>query len=338
MPPYIISGVWEVGKVLVLGGSRGAGKTAFETWMRASVMKAEPFLGRETFAPDWWGIIIIDRDSDTHRHWWKAAGIEPPPYYCLAEDPTYDDEFLIRASTHDFKDPAKLFRFLDCCIDKLNPPPGGALTIDVANPFTGSALADYMVSFSRGVALSRLAKRRQLGLLLIMHGGKQKRQDTYARLTDRIISNTGFLGAVHTVSYITTFEESVRPGLQEFVWEPHEGPGELFALHRLRDSGLFEVVDSRYIMDKVEQVKGAQSQPETIEDEIPYGCNLILSWIPVDSEGVFITTEIIKQRMEQSQLGLGARTVERYLAVMEDKGLIFRYKEQRGKWQRKAEA
>lgn len=234
--PDLVSGVVQCGEVCLIGGSRGVGKTALDTWIRQLVSRGEPFLGHHTIAPPWWGLVILDRSTKDRRAWCESAEIEMPPAYCLMDDETVDPLSFVSLTK------SGAFKYLDKWIDGLNPPPGAYLSIDPGNLFSGDDKFSYYTALGCGLALSRIAKTRQIGIIAYMHGGKQKAQDSYLRLTDRIIGSTGFLGSVGTVCYLASREETNDNNLQWFSIESHHAEPELWKLRRT-PSGLFEIAE-----------------------------------------------------------------------------------------------
>lgn len=241
--PDIVEGIFPSCELHLISGSRGAGKTGWEVGMQQAVMSGQPFMGRQTWRPPLWPVLIFDRSARDRLEWWKAAGMEPPPYYCLTDDPHLTPETLLTQS------PKESLAMLTRCLDQLDPPPGSAITIDVANFIAGDANLSYRSGFAHGWALSKIAKERQITPFALMHGGKQKAGHQYLRLTDRTIACTGFMGAANAFAYIATREETIalndpqvmdinRPDAQVFEWEPRKGPTERFVLGRA-ENGLF---------------------------------------------------------------------------------------------------
>lgn len=234
--PDLVSGVMQCGEVCLIGGSRGVGKTALDTWIRSLVASGESFLGHATNVPPWWGLVILDRGKQDRAAWCQKAGIAMPPAYCLMDDPDIDPLSFVKLTK------TGAFKLLNQWIDRLSPPPGGYLSIDPGNLFSGDDKFSYYTALGCGLMLSRIAKERQIGILAYMHGGKQKAQDSYLRLTDRIIGSTGFLGSVGTVCYLASREETNDVNLQWFSIEAHHSEPELWKLRRT-PSGLFQIAE-----------------------------------------------------------------------------------------------
>jgi len=324
--PPVIEGILNTGEVMLIGGSRGSGKTALVAWMAKAVLTGQPFLGHKTYQPTAWLTAIIDRSPDIQKVWWERAGLGdgPGPYYCMTEDLTPGQLFKQSA---EMKNPQGLLDVLRYILDKLDPPEGAVVNIDVINPFAGNVAHGYMNGFCHGWSISFEARRRKITIIGCMHGGKPKRFDNYPRLTDRIIANSGFLGTVDTVSYLATYSEIKEKGHQEFVWEPHLGIGESFLLKRTED-GLFGVVDRKELA-QIEQAV------ETIEDETPRRWDIYLPWIPVEGDPAHMSTAEITRRAFAPPHCIPDRTVRYDLAAMEKRGLLIRFNDERGKWQRR---
>lgn len=335
--PDLVEGVFKQGEVHLIGGSRGAGKTAFECWLAKHVLKGDDFLGHKTNPPAWWGALVLDRDMDQRLVWWSRCGVGKLPYFSLFEDPLFSPNAMIEASAKTGSDPGWMFRLLERALQTLKPPQGGVLTIDVCNPFAGHHAQAYLMGLAYGQALRVLAKSYGITVLGLMHGGKIKSRDTYIRLTDRIIASSGFLGACDTVCYLTTLEESQVKHCQEFVWEPHLAPAEHFILKRTSD-GLFQIVDSDIAVELGQAETKAlamapEDRPETWKDR----WGTYLPWIPPEGGGVSISTEEVIRRAFALPVRISQRTAERDLFDMEKAGLISRYQGLRGRWQRKEE-
>jgi hypothetical protein len=324
----VIEGILNTGEVMLVGGSRGSGKTAFTAWMAKAVTTGQPFLGHRTHRPTAWLTAITDRSPDVQREWWQRAGLNggPGPYYCMTEDVTPKQ---LADQSNQMQRTQGVIDVLCYILDKLAPPKGAVVNFDVINPFAGNVGLGYMNGFTHGWSIGHEARSRDIAIIGDMHGGKPKRYDNYPRLTDRIIANSGFLGTVDTVSYLATYSETRERGHQEFVWEPHLGPGESFLFKRT-DEGLFGLVDRKELA-QVEQAV------QTIEDENPR-FNLYLGWIPPEGSDVYISTAVIKERAQKPPLEIAPRTVDRDLAIMEDRGLLVRFQGERGKWQHKVAA
>lgn len=325
--PAIIEGIWETGEVLLLGGSRGCGKTALTAWLTQKVLTGQEFLGHPTTSPSAWATIVVDRDSSLQRFWWRRAGLGdgPGPCYCICDDLSPED--LLKQAQYESSRPEKLYELLCYAVSKVDPPPGSVLVIDVVNPFAGHTNLGYIEGFVRGWSLGHIARSRRIGILGVMHGGKQKRLDTYIRYTDRIIANTGFLGAVNTISYLTTLEESAARGYQEFEWDPHTEKAERFILDRTED-GLFKVIDAK-TAKQIQEVSVAISDVEQVR------WSVYLAWVPAEGADAFITTAEIVRRATAPPFGFSKRTVERDIGLLEESGLLIRHQGQRGRWQKR---
>lgn len=312
--PNLVEDIFPACQVHLIGGSRGAGKTALEVWMASHILKGQDFLGHKTNKPPAWGALILDRGDEDRLAWWKAAGIEPLPYYCLTKDKHMTPEALIAMT------PAQCIRFLQQKLNELELPLGAVLTVDVANFFAGNSNLGYQSSFAHGWALTKIAADKQLTILALMHGGKQKGPDErYVRATDRIIAGTGFLGAVCTVSYLTTPEEVASPvKIQELSWEPHHHPAETFKLLRTEE-GLFRLLEL-----------GDEFKLKAKED-VEYDDYLV--FFPLVGSGAYVTTaEVIEKAIDL--WNFAPITIKRAIARLEAEGKIVKFKDERGKWQK----
>jgi hypothetical protein len=214
-------------------------------------------------------VLIFDRSAADRLDWWKLAGMEPLHYYCLTDDPNLTPRKLIEQS------PRESIEMVEQAIDQMEPPPGGVITIDVANFIAGDANLSYRSGFGHGWALSKIAHQRQVTIFALMHGGKQKAGHQYLRLTDRTIASTGFMGAANAFAYITTREETIaiadpqvmdlggRADLQIMEWEPRKGSTERFVLGRLA-SGLFDCLGNQHLTAKREIDPVAQQRLNAI--------------------------------------------------------------------------
>lgn len=319
----LVEQIFPPGQVHLIGGSPGSGKTAFVIWMASLIMRGEPFLSRPTNPPQSWHTLIIDRDSDAHRLFWLAAGeTSMPPYYCLTEDPEMKPEMM--AVNHD---DAKSYGLLLRALDKLNIQAGGVLIVDVVNFFSGDYRQGWGNGFIAGWQLNKLARDRGITILGIMHGGKQKKFDSYLRLIDRMIANSGFLGAVGTKAYLASEEESgIGEGIQLFSWQSHYWPTETFRLRRT-PSGLYEMVE------KVSVAVGQEAQEGRGEEERPERWDLYLAWFPPEGARNYLPTFTFLSNAEK--LGISKRTAERDIERMQKAGLIVKWQGKRSAWQAK---
>lgn len=324
--PALVDRIYIFGEVNVIGGPTGAGKTAFEVWMQSQVLRGEPFLGRQTTRPPWWGVIATDRSMLARRLFWKAAGMEELPYFCLPEAPDAEANELVRTLLQDDLSSMKLLRGI---LDKLKPERGGVVTIDVGNLWAGDSRLSYKNGFAHGFVLGRVAQQYGLTLLLVMHGGKQRKHDAYLRLVDRIIASTGFLGAVGTLSYLTSREESSIDGLQEFQWQSHYHPAETFFFKRTSE-GLFEMADPEQY-EKKPKPGSEKEEPRTVEWRDRW--ERYLPWFPPLGAESYLPTMEYLRRCEEADVP--RRTAERDLEDMEGAGVILRRNGERGKWQRR---
>lgn len=319
----LIEDIFPCGEVHSIAGSSGAGKTRFEVWMAWHIMQGLPFLNRPTHAPPWWGTLVIDRNAEARREAWEACGLkmDEEKTYCLTEDEEASPDILESLSDRQAE-----MAILDRGLKKLNPPPGGVLTIDVATIFTGDQRHGYHKGFGRGWKLGKIARKLRITILALMHGGKQKKVDTYLRSVDRTIANSGFLGAIGTKTYLCSPEETDGhdEDIQEYCWQSHHAPTEVFHIRRRRDSGLYEFVGQVH--------KGG------IIDGAPQWCerwDSYLAWLPMEGSGESMTTEQIVMRAAQPGLKWPKRNVERDLSELKEKGFITLYQGVRGRWQRK---
>lgn len=302
--PDLVEDWFKVGTANVIGGSHGAGKTAFEVWMEKRILSRESFLGHATHVPPFWGVIIIDRDSSDRRAWWERAGMEPLPYYCLTEDPKFNSRKL------DNMKPGEFFEFITEKVDAWKAPPGSAVTLDVMTPFSGNTKDSYMSGFNRGAQISRYALERQYTLVGNMHGGKQIQGNQYLRAIDRTIANAGFLGSVGTVSYLTTKEESNLQGQQEFYVSPHQAKSERIVLDRT-ENGLYTV-----------------AQEETLDTDLKV---LHLMPLGADVQRAQIMAKADAENVPDA-LRIPERTVDRALTRLQKQGFIVNVG--RGLWRR----
>lgn len=317
----LVEDIFIPGEAHLIGGCSGSGKTAFEVWMEKTILDGEPFLGKVTNLPSWWGVFIADRSAQARLDFWRAAGMEALPYYCLTEDLGLSPRTLFaHADGEKWED----FAILEKGIAKLKPPKGGVLTIDVANFFVGDFRQGYAKSFAKGWGLNRLAADLGITILCLMHGGKPKKLDGYLRMVDRIIGSSGFLGAIGTKSFLATPEETEggQPGQQDFCWQSHHAPTEHFRLGRTAE-GLFELVEAF-----TPQTGGGDMAVKTQERWQTY-----LDWMPPQGASNYLPTMEIMNRVLIPPFNYSKRTAERDLAAMEEKGLIVRFKGAKGKWQ-----
>lgn len=314
--PDLVEDIFPACQVHLIGGSRGAGKTAFECWMAKHIMGGQDFLGHKTNRPPFWGALIIDRGEEDRLAWWAAAGLEPMPYYCLTRDKNMTPDSLLGMT------PRECIRFINLRIDDMKIPEGGVLTVDVANFFSGNFQMGYQSAFAHGWSLTKIAADRKITIIGIMHGGKQRGPDErYVRATDRIIAATGFLGAVATVSYLTTTQETDGP-FQEYTWEPHHHPPETFRLSRTEE-GLYRLVTPS------EEFK---LKPKAQVERDDY-----LAFFPLVGSGSYTTTaEVIEKVIDL--WGFAPITIKQNLAKLEAEGKIIHYNGERGKWQKGSKA
>lgn len=308
----LVEDIFPAHEVHILGGAPGSGKSAFMAWMMSHILEGREFLGHATNPPPWMGVFIVDRDAKAQKQFWEAAGLGEVPYYCLTEDETLSPWTL---AAHD--DGKAEYNILLRGLDALKPPKDGCLIIDVANYFSGDSRASYNKGFSRGWAISKLARKESLTMFGVMHGGKQKKHDAYVRLVDRTIANSGFLGATSTLSYLASKEETDKGGLQDFAWQSHYAPSEAFSLKRT-ETGLYEL--AREVVE-----------PATARNSERW--DFYLNWIPMEGSGNSWATSQILMRAAQPDLNWSPRTVHRDLAQMLEQGLLVQSDGQRGRWQ-----
>lgn len=317
--PWIVSDIFPPRGVHLIGGATGAGKSAFEVWLCSHVLAGRPFLGHATNPPPFWGAIVFDRGAEDRLSWWKTAGLSGLPLYCIGDDPRMTPELLDAHRTV-----KKRIELLEIALDRIGAPPGGVVTIDTANYFSGESRLGYANAFAAGWALAKLARQRDLTFIALMHGGKQVagHDNRYVRLTDRIIASTGFLGACDTLCYLTSEEESGSRGFQEFAWRPHHMKGESFKLGRTPE-GLFTVHHAEPL--SYEAIAAAQKPKAEVNLED------YLVFVPPKATGDYITTKDLIDRA-MSTWGVSESTVQRARAALETTGKIIRWHGIRGRW------
>jgi hypothetical protein len=211
--------------------------------------------------------------------------------------------------------PERSLDMLRRCIDELDPPAGGVITIDVANFFAGDASLSYRSGFAHGWAINKIAAERQLTTFAVMHGGKQRMGQQYFRLTDRTIAGTGFMGTAEGFAYIATREETLvlddpdvldlQPdkNLQAFEWEPRGGGTERFIFGREQPSGLFTFL------------KGPSDIPKKrIEPTVQVRLDEIVAYMPKSGE--------IDGAQLRIDLGIAKATFSRDINTLIDLGQI----------------
>lgn len=322
--PDIVEGVFPSGHLHLISGSRGAGKSSWEIWMEKSVLSGQPFMGRKTWRPPFWGVLIFDRSSADRLQMWERAGMEPLLYYSLTDDPTLTPEKLLHQT------PAQSLTMLSNAIDQMEPPCGSCITIDVANFFAGDANLSYRSGFAHGWAIAKMAHRRQLTIFALMHGGKQKAGHQYLRLTDRTIASTGFMGTANAFAYITTREETSiladpqvmdmgsRTDLQVFEWEPRRGPTERFILGR-NEAGLFVCLSSPNV---------SQDRNKCIEPAVQERLESILQFIRISEE------DELEGIVIKAHLGIPKATFSRDVNTLVDSGKLMAIRRGRGMFYR----
>jgi len=335
----LVEDIFTPGEAHLIGGAPGSGKTAFETWLCEHVLRGEDFLGRRTSLPPWWGAFIIDRGMEARQSFWESIGIkgmpfkdapEDPaeqgiiPYYCLTEDPTLNPTALANLMESRGWNPT---RWLHSKVQEMAPPRGGVLTIDVANFFGGDARLGYDKAFVSGWGFNKIARDFGITILALMHGSKQKSQDNYVRLIDRIIASTGFLGAVGTIGYLTSYQEANEGGLQLFEWQSHYCKAQRFKLRRT-ELGLFEMAAE---VDLFEERPEQPGFPKGYSER----WDVYLPWFPPEGAANYLPTMEIMKRALYPPINFSKRTVARDLDLMEEAGIIVRFKGERGKWQRR---
>lgn len=321
---WLVERIFSPGEVHLIGGAPGAGKTAWEVWLRSHIERGLPFLGHATHRPPAWHTIIFDRSSRDRRYWWQQGGIVDPVYYCLTEDGELTLGQIAKMTR------ASLFALVERLIREVwQLPRGSVVTVDVANMLAADSRSSYLAAWTSGVQLGRLAEECGITILALMHGAKQVGDNAarYVRPTDRMIAGTGFLGAVGTRAYLMSLKESGDHGWQDFGWEPHHHRPQEFRFQRT-ENGLFAPWHSRERDTETETRDAKDLGPEDL-----------LIFFPVDGDGYLSTGDAIKQFQTKHGVPPHKRTLERWIEKLDVRGLLVPYRDKdgreiQGKWVR----
>lgn len=202
----------------LIGGPMGAGKTCLEMSLMKAAMEGKSWLGKKTSRPERWVQIVTDRGMGNREYWAGVYGIDlpgPDATYCVDDNvkdrPKFgSDSVMVRVKAS--------VAWLAKKLEMLKPHPKGVVTIDVATPFFAPSQSDYSTGFWTTKDLKEVFAEFPSCYLLLTHGGKYRKFDAAARLVDRIIGNTGTLGQMDTLSYISSPDEATDLKIQDAQW------------------------------------------------------------------------------------------------------------------------
>jgi hypothetical protein len=308
-PDDIIPGFLTRNRIHLLGGSPHAGKTTLAAHIGRCLLKGEPILGLEALTPvkvPYFGMIFTDRPPRENLQWFALEGIGDCPYYSFLKQVGLDSVYDLA-----YKTPAPGFHLFRHCLDALKAPEGGVVFVDVFAPtFTGRSLFDANTVHRNMTLNQQLIETRKLTILASVYGAKQvtDTKQRYLRHEDRIIGAAPLRGCASSVLYLTTEPESGELGYQELTIVPRGANARIVVKVTRQENGLYRALS----ID--EEAEAVQS------DEVGRALTLLACIDEADTT----TATIVSNAM--TMYGISRATINRYLAVLLDKGAIVRSK------------
>lgn len=215
----LVEGLFPAGRIHLLGGAAGAGKTTLMAWMLKKMQEGEELFGQPSRAPRG-GIYYIaaDQQWEDYAKVIEKSGLRIEDYYSFADD--------LQMSHKRFSapDPLPLLKF---AVDQINPRPDSVVVIDIFGLFLGKDLRAYRDIMGFMWEYSRWCKDRQITIFGSVHAGKQKTGDKerYVRLFDRVMGGGPMRGACSTACYLASKEETgIELGFQQLEITPRLAP------------------------------------------------------------------------------------------------------------------
>lgn len=223
-----IPGIMNHGNLIYMAGASGVGKTIMLADMLARMRDGRPFCGHPTNRPTDFYYLAADRDWSTYAAAFASAGFSDIKRYVLAEDPEFDPRKWKRGEA---------FKFLDRCLNILDPCRGAIVIIDPAAPLfvQGSTNDNWDVAISTH-NFRRECRQRDISLICTANVVKQKQEGTYTRPQDRIAGSGAFVAYSDTQIYMERDEE----GILTFGWVPRMHAPEEFQFFFNTTTRLFE--------------------------------------------------------------------------------------------------
>ena len=276
-PPDVIPKILLGGSVNLLAGASGVGKTALLASMMVKLRDNQPVFGRQPNPVPRIGVLSIDRSwAQSSAHWYRLAGWEDIPHYCIQDDQSFNIDLLGNRS--------KRLDILKRCLDQLDRlyglPFGSLIIIDPAAAFLGGNLMDYDACMVACSKLRRLALQRGVTFIGAVHASKQKnnKKEQYRRLQDRIMGSAAQLGFTDSQLYLASPEE-IGERFYTFLWNSHHAKPEVFPLERSED-GLF-VPQGQGVVSKESQAVFAHLP--TTEEGVGFGELILVSGVSKSS-------------------------------------------------------
>lgn len=196
--PRII--LWR--SVNLVAGASGSGKTIMLAEWAARWRDGRGICRHVTNIPTGIGVIAADRDWVTYHKAFSAAGFAEIPRYALLEDPEFNPQNWGRKNT--------AFTLFEQCLAQLNPQPGWIVYVDPVSPLFVQGNPNDMKDVALSCCWYRvMARKYGITLVLFSNVAKQKTEDTYKRVQDRIAGSGAWVAYTDTQISVEQDEEGI---------------------------------------------------------------------------------------------------------------------------------
>jgi len=211
----LVEGLFPAGRIHLLGGAAGSGKTTVLAWMLRRIQAGQTVFGRKSNPPTGMYYIAADRRWDEYSTPLLRSKLNLTGYYSYADDLQMTFERFANG------EPEQLLRH---GLLAIAPKPGSVVVVDVLGLFLGDDLRKYRPIMAYLWAYNRWCEELGITLFGTVHAGKQRgTNDRYVRLFDRVMGAGALRATSSTAMYLTTKEETgMDKGYQELEIIPRD--------------------------------------------------------------------------------------------------------------------
>lgn len=218
LPPatkYVVEELFSVGRVHLIGGPSGGGKTTLMFQMYEAMSKGLPFLGRQT-TPVKWAYIAADRSVASIHEAMRRVGVVFPVFSLVDEDLIDKD-------------------LIDLIMPRLTHACGHKPDFIYIDGFTamcpGGSLNNYILVAKWLARLARFCARTGITILGACHTTKTKEGEKFLNPRQRIAGSIAWAGFSETVVIIEPPDESKHNRERLVSLLPRNYPEEHITLH-----------------------------------------------------------------------------------------------------------
>ncbi len=211
---YVVEDLLSIGRVHLIGGPSGGGKTTLMFQMYEAMFKGEPFLGRRT-RPVKWAYIAADRTVASVHEAMRRVGVVFPVFSLVDHDLIDKD-------------------LIDMIMPRLTSSCGHKPDFVYIDGFTamcpGGSLNNYILVAKWLARLARYCERMGITILGACHTTKTKEGEKFLNPRQRIAGSVAWAGFSETVIIIEPPDDSKSDATRLVSLLPRNHPAEHLTL------------------------------------------------------------------------------------------------------------